>query len=56
MKVLKTEVPYNYLPRSIKAFPSSDEFKHTLENCGFTAVNVHSMTFGIATIFEANKG
>jgi demethylmenaquinone methyltransferase/2-methoxy-6-polyprenyl-1,4-benzoquinol methylase len=55
MKVLKTAVPYNYLPRSIKAFPSSDEFKHTLENCGFINVTVHSMTFGIATIFYARK-
>lgn len=56
MKVLKTEVPYNYLPRSIKAFPSSQEFAHTLETCGFRDVHVHSMTFGIATIFVASKG
>jgi demethylmenaquinone methyltransferase / 2-methoxy-6-polyprenyl-1,4-benzoquinol methylase len=55
MKVLKTAVPYNYLPRSIKAFPSSAEFKHTLENCGFSGVTVHAMTFGIATIFKARK-
>jgi demethylmenaquinone methyltransferase / 2-methoxy-6-polyprenyl-1,4-benzoquinol methylase len=55
MKVLKTAVPYNYLPRSINAFPCSDEFKHTLETCGFREVTVHSLTFGIATIFEARK-
>ena len=55
MKVLKTDVPYNYLPRSIKAFPASEEFKHILESCGFSEVNVHAMTFGIATIFEARK-
>ncbi len=55
MKVLKTEVPYNYLPRSIKAFPSSEEFTHILETCGFRDVRVHSMTLGIATIFEARK-
>jgi demethylmenaquinone methyltransferase/2-methoxy-6-polyprenyl-1,4-benzoquinol methylase len=55
MKVLKTEVPYNYLPRSIKAFPSSEEFSRILGNCGFSRVDVHSMTFGIATIFEAQK-
>ncbi|MDP2279869.1 MAG: bifunctional demethylmenaquinone methyltransferase/2-methoxy-6-polyprenyl-1,4-benzoquinol methylase UbiE [Nitrospirota bacterium] len=56
MKVIKTDVPFNYLPRSIKAFPSSEEFKHILETCGFFNVTVHSMTFGIATIFEARKG
>jgi len=55
MKVLKTAVPYNYLPRSIKAFPSSEEFSRILGSCGFTRVAVHSMTFGIATIFEARK-
>ncbi len=54
-KVLKTDVPYNYLPRSIRAFPSSEEFKSSLETCGFTAVTVHSLTQGIATIYEARK-
>jgi demethylmenaquinone methyltransferase/2-methoxy-6-polyprenyl-1,4-benzoquinol methylase len=56
MKILKTAVPYNYLPRSIEAFPSSGQFARTLESCGFGEVNVHSMTFGIATIFVARKG
>jgi demethylmenaquinone methyltransferase/2-methoxy-6-polyprenyl-1,4-benzoquinol methylase len=55
MKILKTAVPYNYLPRSIEAFPSSGQFARTLESCGFGEVNVHSMTFGIATIFVARK-
>ncbi len=55
MRVLKTAVPYNYLPRSIKAFPSSGEFKRTLEECGFTDVTVHPLTLGIATIFQARK-
>jgi demethylmenaquinone methyltransferase/2-methoxy-6-polyprenyl-1,4-benzoquinol methylase len=54
-KVLKTDVPYNYLPRSIEAFPSSEEFKKSLETCGFIDVAVHSMTRGIATIYEARK-
>jgi len=26
-----------------------------LESCGFSEVNVHALTFGIATIFEARK-
>ena len=55
-KVLKTAVPYNYLPRSITAFPPRGEFTKILEACGFCKVSVHSMTFGIATIFEARKG
>ncbi|TAN41908.1 MAG: bifunctional demethylmenaquinone methyltransferase/2-methoxy-6-polyprenyl-1,4-benzoquinol methylase UbiE [Nitrospirae bacterium] len=55
MKVLNTAVPYNYLPRSIDAFPPSAEFRRTIETCGFTAVTVHPMTFGIATIYGARK-
>lgn len=54
-RVLKTAVPYNYLPRSIKAFPPHEAFKGILEACGFIDVKVHSMNFGIATIFEARK-
>lgn len=55
MKILKTAVPYNYLPMSISAFPSSETFARILGNCGFSDVHVHSMTFGIATIFGALK-
>jgi demethylmenaquinone methyltransferase/2-methoxy-6-polyprenyl-1,4-benzoquinol methylase len=55
MKVLKTDVPYNYLPRSIKAFSSPDEFRQMLATCGFADITVYSMTFGIATIYEARK-
>lgn len=54
-KVLKTDVPYSYLPRSIKAFPSSEEFKNVLETCGFIDVAVRSLSQGIATIFRARK-
>lgn len=55
MQFLKTAAPYTYLPRSIKVFPPTREFTRTLEDCGFTQVTVHSMTFGIATIFQALK-
>ncbi len=55
-KVLKTAVPYNYLPKSIHAFAPPGEFRRMLETCGFSDVDVHSMTFGIATIYSARKG
>jgi demethylmenaquinone methyltransferase/2-methoxy-6-polyprenyl-1,4-benzoquinol methylase len=54
-QVLKTDVPYNYLPRSITAFASPDEFRRILETCGFIDVSVHPMTFGVATIYKARK-
>jgi demethylmenaquinone methyltransferase/2-methoxy-6-polyprenyl-1,4-benzoquinol methylase len=54
-KILKTDVPYSYLPRSIKAFPAPDEFKNILETCGFIDVTAQSMTHGIATMYKARK-
>jgi len=54
-KILKSDVPYNYLPRSITAFASPDEFKRILNTCGFSDVTVHPMTFGVATIYIARK-
>src|SRR5208283_3367297 len=54
-RILKTDTPYNYLPRSIQAFPSSDEFGHIIEESGFRGVTVHPMSLGIATIFGASR-
>ncbi len=53
--ILHTDTPYNYLPQSIRAFPSAGAFKQAIENCGFSNATVHPMTFGIATIFETYK-
>jgi demethylmenaquinone methyltransferase / 2-methoxy-6-polyprenyl-1,4-benzoquinol methylase len=53
--ILKTDIPYNYLPRSIQAFPLADEFRQIMEQCGFSKVEVHPLTLGIATIFGAKK-
>ena len=55
-KILKTDTPYNYLPKSIQAFPLSGEFRQILEKCDFSSVTIHPMSLGIATIFGARKG
>ena len=54
-KILKTDVPFTYLPQSIQAFPSADEFGRIIKNCGFTEVQVYPMSLGIATIFGARR-
>jgi demethylmenaquinone methyltransferase/2-methoxy-6-polyprenyl-1,4-benzoquinol methylase len=54
-KVLNTDMPYSYLPRSIQAFPLAGEFKQIIEKCDFSSVTVHPMSLGIATIFGARK-
>jgi demethylmenaquinone methyltransferase/2-methoxy-6-polyprenyl-1,4-benzoquinol methylase len=53
--ILKTGIPFNYLPRSIHAFPSADEFGHMIEECGFSDVTVHRMSLGVATLFAARR-
>ncbi len=53
--VVKTAAPYLYLPRSINAFYSPDEFRHIIAESGFSSVAVDSMTMGIATLFRAVK-
>jgi demethylmenaquinone methyltransferase/2-methoxy-6-polyprenyl-1,4-benzoquinol methylase len=55
MMVTKKAKPYLYLPRSINAFYSPDEFKHLIATCGFTDVTADSLTMGIATITKAVK-
>jgi len=54
--LLNTDTPFNYLPRSIQAFPLAGEFKQIIEKCDFNSVTVHRMSLGIATIFGARKG
>jgi ubiquinone/menaquinone biosynthesis C-methylase UbiE len=39
------------LPKSIKAFYSVKELRRLVTESGFSQVVVHSMTFGIATVF-----
>lgn len=53
--VVKTAVPYLYLPRSINAFYPPDEFRQIIIDSGFTDVTVDSLTMGIATIYGAIK-
>ncbi len=46
---------YRYLPESVAKFPSRDEFVSWLKEAGFTDCRYHSLTFGIATLYLAEK-
>ena len=46
---------YRYLPDSVARFPSRDEFVAWLKDAGFTDCRYHSLTFGIATLYLAEK-
>lgn len=47
---------YNYLPASVEAFPSPEEFSQLLRESGFGTVRAVPLTFGIVYLFVAVKG
>jgi demethylmenaquinone methyltransferase/2-methoxy-6-polyprenyl-1,4-benzoquinol methylase len=46
---------YEYLPRSVDAFPDGDAFLEVLSKCGFRNVQRQRLTFGIASIYLGTK-
>jgi len=46
---------YDYLPESIDMFPNRKSIKKTIQDNGFENVQIIDMTFGISTIFVAQK-
>lgn len=53
--VSKDRSAYSYLPESVMAFPDDQKFLSILKNCGFTKTSQKRLTFGIATIYIAQK-
>jgi len=43
---------YTYLPESVAAFPSGDDFLHILEESGLTNCNKKELSSGIASIYS----
>lgn len=46
---------YSYLPESIAAVPARDAMLRLMENAGFSNCKYHSLTFGVCTIYTANR-
>ena len=46
---------YQYLPDSVKEFPSGNKFLQILTETGFTDTKFYPLTFGIAAIYTAKK-
>jgi demethylmenaquinone methyltransferase/2-methoxy-6-polyprenyl-1,4-benzoquinol methylase len=47
---------YTYLPASVQAFPSPEQFSQQLRDAGFGTVRAVPLTFGIVYMFVAYKG
>lgn len=53
--ISKDEAAYSYLHESVKAFPYGMDFCNILVKCGYKNIHFTSLTFGIATIYTAEK-
>lgn len=53
--VSKDSSAYSYLPESVMAFPDDQKFLAILQNAGFSRTKQKRLTFGIATIYIAQK-
>ena len=53
--ISKDNSAYTYLPESIKAFPDGADFIKRLESVGFNFRKEYRLTFGVATIYFAQK-
>jgi demethylmenaquinone methyltransferase/2-methoxy-6-polyprenyl-1,4-benzoquinol methylase len=53
--VSKDSSAYSYLPESVMVFPDDQKFLSVLQNVGFSKTRQKRLTFGIATIYIAQK-
>ncbi len=53
--ISKDKSAYTYLPESVAAFPYGQAFNKILKKIGFKAIDNQPVSFGIATIYTANK-
>ncbi len=53
--VSKDSSAYSYLPESVMAFPDDQKFLTILRNVGFSKATQKRLSFGIATIYIAQK-
>ena len=51
----KDSAAYTYLPQSVAAFPSREEFLKELEKAGFKEAKFKALTFGVAALYTATK-
>lgn len=53
--VSKDATAYTYLPESVAVFPEGAKFVSILEECGFKNAKARPLTFGITTLYTAQK-
>jgi demethylmenaquinone methyltransferase/2-methoxy-6-polyprenyl-1,4-benzoquinol methylase len=46
---------YNYLPASVGEFPSGEQLAERMRAAGLSRVELHPLSFGIATLYVGTK-
>lgn len=46
---------YEYLPQSVQEFPSGEDLAKVMRGIGLTDVRMHTMTFGVVTLYVGRK-
>jgi demethylmenaquinone methyltransferase / 2-methoxy-6-polyprenyl-1,4-benzoquinol methylase len=54
-KISRNDQAYTYLPETIAAFPSGEDFTRLMEKAGMEKNSYISLTFGISTIYSGVK-
>lgn len=54
-RLSKNNGAYTYLNRSVKSFPQGEDFCRHLQAAGFTNISYRPLTFGITTVYKAEK-
>lgn len=54
-KISGDSAAYDYLPESVKYFPSGNDFASILSQCGFNKITIMPFTFGVVTLYTAFK-
>jgi len=53
--ISKDRRAYKYLPATMEVFPQGEEMQQILQNCGYSRVSFRRFTFGLSTMYLAEK-
>ena len=53
--ISKDDMAYSYLNKTVETFPYGKDFSDQMKLVGFKSVEIHPLTFGIASIYIAKK-
>ncbi len=53
--ISRDKAAYSYLPESVDAFPDGEDFLNILKSIGYKNVSCKPLTFGISSIYTAQK-